>query len=68
MELPSLGGFSAAFTPQMEVFMRKVVQGDTGCTESAEKAMKDVLLAHAVYKSFRTKQWEELTLENLLPQ
>ena len=67
VHLPSLGGFSGAFAPQMEIFVGKVAQGETGRTDSAEMAMREVLLAQAVYKSCKTKQWEELTIQNLLP-
>ena len=68
VQLASLGGFSGAFVPQMEVFVKKVIQGETGRTDSLEKAMRELLLAQAVYKSLKTKQWEELTLDNLLHQ
>jgi len=65
--VPSLGGFSGAFAPQMAEFVRRVVEGKTcGCTDSVDAAMKELLLAHAIYKSVRTKKWEELSINNLI--
>ena len=65
MDLGSLGGFSAAFEPQMKQFVEQIVRGHHSSIESGEKALREVLLAHATYKSLKTKRWEELTTENL---
>lgn len=65
VELGSLGGFSAAFLPQMKVFVEKIVHGECGNTENGEKALREVLLAQATYKSLKTKQWEKVSLDNL---
>ena len=67
VQMLPLGGFLAAFVPQMAEFVRLVVEGKMcGCTNSVEAAMKELLLAQAVYKSVRTKQWEELSIDNLI--
>lgn len=66
IELGSLGGFSAAFSPQMKTFVRQIVSGEgRGEQESVQLALKEVMVAQATYKSVRTKQWEGVTLENL---
>lgn len=65
VELGSLGGFSAAFEPQMKVFVEQIVSGCHGNTESGEQALREVMLAQATYKSLQTKQWEKVSLDNL---
>lgn len=66
VEFGSLGGFTAAFQPQMREFVAKLVSGGSpGDVESGERALRDVMVAQATYKSVRTKQWEKVTLENL---
>ena len=64
VDIPSLGGFSAAFLPQMKEFVEKIVRGQVEST-NAEKALQEVMVAQATYKSIRTKQWEKVTSENL---
>ena len=66
VELGSLGGFSAAFQPQMDQFVAAIVRGEEGGRESGEAALRDLMVAQAVYKSVNTKQWEQVALENLL--
>ncbi len=65
VELGSLGGLSAAFEPQMKVFVDQIVRGCHGNTESGEAALREVMLAQATYKSLKTKQWERVSLDNL---
>lgn len=65
VELGSLGGFSAAFKPQMKEFVEKVVSGHHGHQDSGEKALQEVMIAQATYKSVTTKQWEKVSLQNL---
>ena len=65
VELGSLGGFSDAFEPQMKVFVEQIVGGCHGNSESGERALREVMLAQATYKSLKTKQWEKVSLDNL---
>jgi predicted dehydrogenase len=70
VELGSLGGFSAAFIPQMREFVEQIVssehkRGEGSEQGSAERALHEVMVAEAAYKSVRTKQWEAVTLDNL---
>ena len=64
-ELGSLGGFSAAFTPQMREFVAQIVGGESGGQDSVQQALGEVMVAQAIYKSTKTKQWETVSLENL---
>lgn len=62
----SLGGYLAAFPPQMELFLEAVVGGGRVGEASAQEALQEVLVANAVYKSLQTKRWESVTVENLM--
>ena len=61
----SLGGYSAGFAPQMEVFLKAIVKGERSM-DSCRDALGEVLVANAIYKSLRTKKWERPSLDNLL--
>lgn len=58
--IPSLGGFSSAFTPQMKEFVSQVEGGYHGNIRSGEKALGEVVLAQATYKSTLSNRWEKL--------
>lgn len=49
----------------MEEFVGRIVRGEGGDSGSVEKALREVMVAQATYKSARTKQWERVTLDNL---
>ena len=61
---PSFGGYSAAFTPQMITFLDAVTSGQQ-IPESGTKALGEVLVAKATYKSIQSKTWEEVSINNL---
>lgn len=65
--LGNIGGYTAAFVPQMDVFLRAAANGG-GLEEryGARKALGEVLLAHAVYKSLESRRWEKVSMSNLL--
>ena len=65
VEFGSLGGFSAAFAPQMEEFVGQIVKGRPYSQHHLHKALREVMVAHATYKSVKTKEWESVALENL---
>ena len=60
----SLGGYSAAFTPQMSIFLNTITSGQR-LPNSGPKALGEVLVAKATYKSAQTDKWEAVTLQNL---
>ena len=62
----SLGGYMAAFGPQMEAFLDTVVNSGKQMEDSPWQALQEVLVAQAVYKSAQTGQWESTALENLI--
>ena len=62
--IPSLGGYSAAFTPQMTTFLDAITSGQR-IPDSGYKALGEVLVAKATYKSVQSKKWEEVSLNNL---
>ena len=64
-QIASLGGFSAAFVPQMEMFLDAVASGNK-LPESGTEALKEVMVAMATYKSVRSRKWEQVTIDNLL--
>lgn len=67
VELGSLGGFSAAFLPQMKDFVGQIVAGEPGGEHGCvERALHEVMVAQATYKSVRTRQWERVTKDNLI--
>lgn len=49
----------------MKEFVEKIVRGDCSDQESGNSALREVLTAHAAYKSAKTKQWEKVSVENL---
>ena len=57
-DLGSQGGYSAAFTPQMEEFLSAVV-GGYQLEESGRQALGEVAVAQAVYRSLETRRWEK---------
>ena len=62
----SLGGYMAAFGPQMEAFLDAVVNSEKQEVEDSPwQALQEVLVAQAVYKSAQTGQWESTALDNL---
>ena len=58
-DLGNLGGYSAAFTPQMEQFLGAVV-GGYRLENSGKEALGEVGVAQAVYRSLKTRQWEKI--------
>ena len=62
--IPSLGGYSAAFTPQMSAFLDAVLTGKP-VANNALKALGEVMVAKATYKSVQSKKWEEVSFQNL---
>ena len=60
-DLGNLGGYSAAFTPQMEQFLAAVV-GGYRLEDSGKEALGEVGVAQAVYRSLETRQWEKIPL------
>ena len=62
--ISSLGGYSAAFTPQMTTFLDAVTSRKK-IPDSGPKALGEVLVAKATYKSVQSKKWEEVSLENV---
>ena len=62
--IDSLGGYSAAFTPQMGTFLDAVTSGQR-IPNSGPMALGEVLVAKATYKSVQSKKWEEVSLQNL---
>jgi len=66
---PSLGGYSAAFLPQMQLFLA-AVEGEGEEREKARGtarwALGEVMVAKALYKSHDTRKWEAVTIDNLL--
>ena len=60
-DLGNLGGYSAAFTPQMEQFLAAVV-GGYRLEDSGKEALREVGVAQAVYRSLETRQWEKIPL------
>ena len=62
--ISSLGGYSAAFTPQMSVFLNTIASGQQ-LPDSGPKALGEVLVAKATYKSAQTNKWEAVSLQNL---
>ena len=65
--MPSLGGYNGAFAPQMDVFLRAVVGGrGLEGMYGPRRCLGEVLVAHAVYKSLKSKKWEKPSLENLM--
>lgn len=61
--IPSLGGYSAAFTPQMAEFL-ETIKSEKRNTLNAYQALGEVLVAKATYKSVQSKKWEEVSLTN----
>lgn len=58
-DLGNLGGYTAAFTPQMEQFLGAVV-GGCQLEDSGREALGEVGVAQAVYRSLETRQWEKI--------
>ena len=58
----------ASFFPQMENFLQAITDGnkEKNCTENPTQALREVLVAKAIYKSMSSKKWEQVNLENLL--
>ena len=56
-DLGCQGGYSAAFTPQMEQFLGAVV-GGYQLENSGREALGEVRVAQAVYRSLESKRWE----------
>lgn len=66
-EYGSLGGYTGAFPPQMETFLRAIVEGVTEeVMGNPTQALQEVLVAKAIYKSVKTKHWEAVTVENAI--
>ena len=66
-ELGSLGGYTGAFFPQMETFLRAIVEGAAGeLRDNPVQALQEVLVAKAIYKSVTTKRWEAVSVENVI--
>ena len=64
-----LGGYSAAFLPQMQLFLAAVEGGreEGGLVrESVRASLGEVLVAKALYKSRDSHRWEAVTVKNLL--
>ena len=63
----SLGGYTGAFPPQMETFLRAIVEGTTEeIKANPMQALQEVLVAKAIYKSVTTKHWEAVNVENVI--
>ena len=63
-----LGGYSAAFLPQMQLFLGAVEGGrEEGllARESVRAALGEVMIAKALYKSRNSHRWEAVTVDNL---
>ena len=66
-EYGSLGGYTGAFPPQMETFLKAIVEGSTEeIRANPMQALQEVLVAKAIYKSVTTKRWEAVNVENLI--
>lgn len=62
--ITSLGGYSAAFTPQMTAFL-DAVTSRRHLPDSVSQSLMEVLVAKATYKSVQSKKWEDVSIENL---
>ena len=61
----SLGGYRAAFGPQMNQFISAVIE-DTPLPKlhggSVLEGTKDIMISQAIYKSIQSKKWERTNL------
>ena len=62
--ISSLGGYSAAFIPQMTDFLDAITSGQR-TPDSVPQSLREVLVAKATYKSVQSNKWEEVSIQNL---
>ena len=55
----------ATFRPQMQAFVNAVLYNKP-VKNTVEYAMGEIMVTMAIYKGIKTKQWEKVTLENLI--